>query len=63
MRLFFAAVGYELMESFQNGTKNEPVQNMLFSYWELSGLAGFKQRKINFENIIGSKNGNQEHSI
>jgi len=56
MKVFFAAVGYELMDSFLNGTKGQH-RNMLFSYWELSGSSGFKQRKINWENIT---NGTQQ---
>lgn len=55
MNLYFAAVGYELMEAFVSGSKEEPVKHMLFSYWELSGNAGFKQRKINWENIVAGK--------
>lgn len=62
MKIFFAAVGYELMDSFLGGTKGLD-KNMLFSFWELSGNAGFKQRKINWEQIIqGRKDGNKADS-
>ena len=56
MKLYFAAVGYELWESAENAHDNEEM-NILFSYYDIT-MSGFQFRTKSWENHVKERRKN-----
>lgn len=50
MKLYFAAVGYELWPSAERAHNNEKM-NILFSYYDIT-MSGFQFRTKSWENLV-----------
>ena len=59
MRIYFAAVGSDLWDNYQTASKGVE-QNILFSYFDMTEMAGFKFRKRSWDAMTGGEDAKTE---
>ena len=57
MKIYFAAVGYELWESAERAHEDKEM-HVLFSYYDIT-LSGFKLRTRSWENLVEERRRNE----